>query len=102
MTRDEFKRILTPKFCKSVEKVTGIKLIPHIFPWRYMGCTDEEFLGTEMKFSHGPVIPEEHKVKMLKCVREQEEIVHERLNFVKKREKVMGKPPKYVQLELFS
>ena len=85
------------KFIAAHLKATGIKIIPTIFPWRWLDCTDEEFMGTELKFSHGPVIPAEHKLKLLACIRLQEkELMEEH-----KRETVIGKVPKYVQLELW-
>ena len=92
---------LTPEFIKAHEKATGIRVIPDIFPWKYLGCTDAAFMENKMKFSHGPVIPDEHKRVLLGVVRQQEEELTERHNHTVKREKVMGKPSKNIQLELF-
>ena len=92
---------LTPDFIAGHEKATGIRIKPHIFPWKYLGCSDEAFLETKMTFSHGPVIPKAHKRKLLECIRNEEKVMLDRRNFTKKREKVMGKQPKYVQLELW-
>ena len=85
---------LTQKQMKAYERTTGIELIPHIFPWKWLGCTDNAFMEPEMKFSDGKVIPEDHKLKMLKCIREQEEILRNCGPKPKKQ-------PKYIQLELF-
>lgn len=92
---------LTEKFIKAHLKATGIKIIPTIFPWKWVGCTDEAFMDTEIKFSHGQVIPEEHKRKLLACIRQQETELRARRDHVKRRETVMGSFPKQVQLELF-
>lgn len=93
----EFEQFITEKFIAAHLKATGIKIIPTIFPFKWLGCIDEEFMGTEMKFSHGPVIPDDHKKMLLACVRQQEKELMEQ----HKRETVMGKVPKYVQLELW-
>ena len=94
-------RFIDAKFIAAHEKATQIRVIPHIFPWKWLGCTDQEFMQAEMHYSHGPLISDKQKVNLLACVRQQEEELMERHNFVAKREKVMGKQPKYVQLELF-
>ena len=91
----EFKNLLTEKFITAHEKATTIRVIPHIFPWKWMGCTDEEFLTKKTHFINGSVIPEEHKIKLLACIRGQEEELRAR------RDKVKGKAPKQVQLELW-
>lgn len=92
---------LTPEFIKAHQKATGIHIIPDIFPWKWMGCTDAEFMETKVNFSHGPVIPEEHKRILLGVVRQQEKELTEQRDHEIKREKVMGKPSKQIQLELF-
>ena len=92
---------LTPEFIKAHEKATGIRVIPDIFPWKYLGVTDAAFMADKIRFSHGPVIPEPHKLVLLGVVRQQEKELMERREYVKKREKKMGAPPKYKQLELF-
>jgi hypothetical protein len=92
---------LTPDFIKGHEKATGIRIIPTIFPWRWLDCTDEAFLNTKMTFSNGQEMPEDHKQSLLRCIRNEEKVMLDRRNFTKKREKVMGNQPKYVQLELF-
>jgi len=98
MSRFDF---LTPEFIKAHHKATGIRVIPDIFPWKYLGVTDAEFMENEICFSHGPVIPAERKRILLGVVRLQEKELMERQKYLVKREKVMGAPPKYIQLELF-
>ncbi len=96
---DEFKQFITEKFIKAHEKATAIRVIPHIFPWLWLGCTDDEFMSKKMNYSSGPPIPEDKKVILLGVVRQQETILKER------RDKVTGSKPKpkskYVQLELW-
>lgn len=92
---------LTPDFIKAHKKATGARIILQIFPWKYLGWSDTEFMANEMYFSHGPVIPDEQKRILLVYVRIEEEkllVIHK---FVTDRERVMGPAPKYTQLELF-
>lgn len=97
---DKFN-FLTPEFIKAHHKATGIKIIPDIFPWKWLDCTDADFMAVKMKFSHGPVIPDEHKRTLLGVIRQQEKELMEQHDYMKKREKTMGKPEKQIQLELF-
>jgi hypothetical protein len=90
------------KFIAKWEKATGIKIYLDIFPWKYLGWSDEEFLTKKIHFSHGPLIPKDHQRKLLGVVREQEKLLLEQHEHDTKREKAMGKPPKYKQLELFT
>jgi len=85
------------KFIAAHFRATTIKVIPHIFPWKWMGCTDAEFMGTKMNYSHGPEIPEDKKTTLLGVVRQQEKELTER------RDKATGSKPrsKQVQLELW-
>lgn len=92
---------LTPDFIKAHEKATGIHVIPDIFPWKYLGFTDADFMETKVNFSNGSVIPDKHKLILLGVVRQQEKELMEQRDYIAGREKVMGKPPKYIQLELF-
>ena len=92
---------LTPEFIRAHHKTTGIKVIPTIFPWRWLGCTDNEFMEAKMKFSHGPMIPDEHKRVLLGVIRQQETELKQRQDYVKQRETAMGPIPKQVQLELW-
>jgi hypothetical protein len=92
---------LTPEFIKAHEKATGIKIIPEIFPWKFLGFTDADFMATKVNFSHGPVIPDKHKFVLLGVVRQQEQELMEQHDYITRREKVMGKPSKQIQLELF-
>ena len=97
----EFEQFITDKFIKAHFKATGIKVIPTIFPFCWLGCTDKEFITTKLNYSHGPAIPEDKQVALLGVVRQQETELRARRDHVKAREKVMGKEPKQVQLELF-
>ncbi|MCK5604250.1 hypothetical protein KAR91_20345 [Candidatus Pacearchaeota archaeon] len=92
---------LTPEFIKAHHKAAGIRVIPDIFPWKYLGCTDTDFMETKVNFSHGGPIPDEHKLALLGVIRQQEKELMERRDYLARREKVMGKPPKNIQLELF-
>ena len=92
---------LTPEFIAAHKKATGICVILDIFPWKYLGCTDEEFMADKICFSHGPVIPEKQKHVLLGLVRQQEKELLEQHNYITKREKAIGKPEKQIQLELF-
>jgi len=92
---------LTEKFIAAHFKATGIKVMPKIFPWKWAGCTDDEFMGTEMYYSHGPEITTKQKRVLLGVVRQQETELRTRRDHVKRRETVMGKFPKQVQLELW-
>lgn len=98
MSRFDF---LTPEFIKAHHKATGIRVIPDIFPWKYLGFTDAGFMADKICFSHGPVIPDEHKRTLLGVVRQQEKELTERHDYLARREKTMGKPSKNIQLELF-
>ena len=92
----EFEQLLTEKFIAAHFKATAIKVIPTIFPWRWMGCTDEEFMAKKMNYSSGPPIPEDKKIILLGVVRQQETVLKER------RDKSKPKPKsKQVQLELW-
>jgi hypothetical protein len=95
---DEFN-FLTEKFIAAHFKATAIKVIPTIFPWRWMGCTDEEFMSTKLNYSSGPPLPEDKRRILLGVVRQQETVLKER------RDKVTGSKPKpkskQVQLELW-
>lgn len=89
------------KFIEKWEKNTGICIHLDIFPWKYLGWTDEKFLVEKIHFSHGPEIPEPHRRKLLVVVREQEKLLLEQHEYDQKTAKKAGKQPKYVQLELF-
>lgn len=97
----EFEQFITEKFIKAHFKATGIKVIPHIYPFKWLGCTDDEFMSEKLNYSHGPAIPEDKKVSLLGVVRQQETELRARRDHVKKRETVMGSFPKQVQLELW-
>jgi len=92
----EFKSFLTEKFIAAHFKATTIRVIPHIFPWKWMGCTDAEFMETKMNYSHGPEMSEDKKAILLGVVRQQEKELKER------RDKGKPKPKsKQMQLELW-
>ena len=98
MSRFDF---LTPEFIQKHCKPVGLRVDHKIFPWRYLGWSDADFMAAEMRFAHGPVIPEEQKRTLLGVVRIEEEKLLEIHKFVTDREAVMGPAPKYTQLELF-
>jgi hypothetical protein len=92
---------LTPDFIKRHCVPVGIRVDRDIYPWKYLGWSDAEFMQNEMHFSHGPVIPDKQKLLLLGVVREEEKKLLEIHAFVTERERVMGPAPKYTQLELF-
>ena len=89
------------KFIKRWEKDTGIRIRLDGFPWKFLGYSDEQFLEEKIHFTHGPLIPKKHQLTLLACLREQEKLLLEKHEHNTKRETVMGKQPKYVQLELW-
>lgn len=91
---------LTPDFVKSCN-ACGVPCNLDVFPWKYLGWTDDDFMAEELKFTDGHVIPKDQK-KLLRVVRAQEQVLTERWEFVQKRDAVMPKQPKFgKQLELF-
>lgn len=92
---------LTPEFVKQCNSC-GIQCHLSSFPWKYLGWSDEDFMAVEMQFTDGTVIPKSHQEKLLRVVRAQEQTLIERWEFVKKRDAVMPKQPKFgKQLEMF-
>lgn len=89
------------KFITKWLKDTGIRIYLDIYPWKYLGWSDEKFLTEKIYFSHGSLIPKDHQRKLLSTLREQERLLLEQHEHNCKREKVMGKPQRYKQLELF-
>lgn len=49
-----------------------------VFPWKYLGMTDEEFMAEELHFAHGPVVPKKQQRILLGVVRAEEESISER------------------------
>lgn len=98
MSRFDF---LTPEFIRKHCRPVGIKVRRDIYPWRYLGYSDADFMAAEMRYAHGPVIPDEQKRILLGVVRIEEQKLLEIHKFVTERERVMGPAPKYTQLELF-
>ena len=98
MNRFDF---LTPSFIKKHCKPCGLRVDRDIYPWKYLGWSDEDFMANEMRFANQLVIPDDHKLTLLGVVRVEEEKLLAIHKFVTDREAVMGKPPKYIQLELF-
>jgi len=97
---DDFD-FLTSDFIKRHCVTVGIRVDRSIYPWRYLGWSDDDFMANPMRFAHGPLIPDKQKRLLLGVVREEERKLLEIHKFVTKREEVMGPPPKYTQLELF-
>jgi hypothetical protein len=92
---------LTPDFIHKHCVPVGIKVDRDVYPWKYLGWSDTDFMEHEMHFAHGPVIQAEQKTQLLGVVRMEEEKLLEIHKFVTDRERVMGPAPKYIQLELF-
>jgi len=89
---------LTPEFVAECNK-RGVQCRLDIFPWKYLGWSDEDFMAVELRFTDGTVIPKSHQEKLLRVVRAQEKKLIERWEFVQKHDAVMPKFGK--QLELF-
>lgn len=100
MSRFDF---LTPEFIKKHCRPVGIKVRREVFPWRYLGMTDDEFMAEaeDLHYGHGPAIPGKQQRSLLGIVRIEEEKLLEIHKFVTDRERVMGPAPVYKQLELF-
>lgn len=98
MSRFDF---LTPDFIRKHCVTVGIKVDRDIYPWKYLGWSTADFMANEMRFAHGPTIPDKQKRTLLGVLRVEEEKLMNIHKFVTDREQVMGKPPKYTQLELF-
>lgn len=97
---------LTPEFLKNHQKTLGVKVDLSIFPWKYLGVTDEEFMAEEIKFAHGGVVPKDHQKKLLGVVRAQEQQLLERHEYTVSRDAALRpvhkkSSPQGEQLELF-
>ncbi len=46
-----------------------------VFPYKYLGMTDAEFMAQEIHFAHGPVVPDRSKRMLLGMVRIEEATV---------------------------
>lgn len=94
---------LTPEFIKKHCKPVGMGVNMSVFPWKYMGMSDDEFMDVELHYAHGPVIPKDHQRKLLGVVRASEVQVLERKGYLDDKEKALE--PVQVkfgkQLELF-
>jgi hypothetical protein len=87
---------LTPEFIESCN-ACGIPCDLSIFPWKYLGYSDEEFMALELWFEGGHVIPKEHQQKLLGVVRAQERQLRRRFELTRKRKPYSTKN----QLEMF-
>jgi len=97
---------LTPEFIKKHCVPCGITCKLAVFPWKYLGWSDEAFMEQEMHFAHGPVIPKDHQSKLLGVVRTQEKLLIERHKYVTTRDRALRpiheeNSPAGEQLELF-
>jgi len=98
MSRFDF---LTPEFVTACNSC-GIQCHLDVFPWKYLGWTDEDFMGVELHFTDGTVIPKDHQQKLLRVVRASEKQLEERWAFVQKRDAKKTKQLKFgKQLEMF-
>lgn len=92
---------LTPEFVAACNKC-GVQCHLDVFPWKYLGWSDEDFMAVELHFTDGTVIPKSHQEKLLRVVRAQEQVLKDRWAYVQKRDAVMPKRLKFgKQLEMF-
>jgi len=100
MSRFDF---LTPEFISKHCRPCGLNVNMDVFPWKYMGMTDQEFMDETLHYAHGPEIPKNHQRALLGVVRASEEIILERKEFIDNREKALRPVQVKVgqQLELF-
>lgn len=95
------KDFLTPEFVEDCNRC-GIRCNLNVFPWRYLGWSDEDFMNETLRFSDGKVIPKVFQKKLIAVIRTQERTLIERWEYVQKRDKAMPKQSKFgKQLELF-
>jgi len=97
---------LTPEFVKRHCVPAGIACNRDVFPWKYLGWTEEEFMEVELKFAHGGTVPKEHQKKLYGVVTAQEQQLIERHEYVTARDAALkpiheAKSPQGEQLELF-
>jgi len=91
------------QYCRSV----GIRCNLDIFPWKYLGWTDDAFMAETLRFAHGGVVPKNHQRHLLGIVRDQEKVLIERHEFVTARKRALNTKrlrnlaPAGKQLELF-
>lgn len=97
---------LTPEFVKRHCIPCGIRCNRAVFPWKYLGWTDEAFMAEEIRFAHGGIVPKEYQATLLGVVRAQEKQLIERHEYVTARDAALKpihetKSPQGEQLELF-
>ena len=97
---------LTPEFIKKHCKPCGLPCKLSIFPWKYLGWTDDEFMADEIRFAHGGAVPKSHQAKLLGVVRAQETLLIERYEYITARDAALepiheANSPQGDQLELF-
>lgn len=97
---------LTPEFIKRHCIPAGVQCRRDVFPWKYLGWTDREFMATTLRFAHGGAVPRNHQVKLLGVIRAQEQLLIERHAYVTRRDRALrpvheANSPQGEQLELF-
>jgi len=98
---------LTPELIKQHCRDSRLKYDPNVFPWKYLGWSDEDFMAVDMKFAHGGTVPKDHQRRLLGIVRAQEKLLKERYDFVTERRralntrKLQNLAPRGKQLEMF-
>lgn len=81
---------LTPEFIRKECKPLHIKCNREIFPWKYLGWSDVDFVAEDLHFSHGPAIPVKQKRILLGVIREEEQKLLAIHKYVTWRNAVMG------------
>ena len=73
-----------------------------VFPYKYLGISDAEFMAETIRFAHGPAVPEPAKRTLLGIVRVEEATVTALYKqYVRKRESVLKPLNIRRQLRLF-
>ncbi len=73
-----------------------------IFPYKYLGMTDAEFMAEEIRFAHGPIVPEVSMRTLLGIVRVEEATVAALYKqYMRKRERAIKPLNIRRQLRLF-
>jgi len=97
---------LTPEFIWKHRKAIGTTVKLTVFPWKYLGWTDEAFMAEEIRFAHGGIVPKDYQRILLGVVRAQERQLTERHHYLTTRDAALRPvhekaSPQGKQLELF-
>ena len=55
----------------------GRCLLPDAYPWKYMGLTDVEFAGLELRYESGAIVGPKEKAAQIALIRQMEQQVVE-------------------------